>query len=297
MKISIVLSSLQRLCCAVSVSVLMVSPAAAASNGSAMQTIQLLDKAFELYLYQPQNCVLRGHLLVFHGVERNASDYRDRAMTIADKYCFNVYVPLFSKTDFPKSKYQEGGWNEAGAKQGKSISTTQYGLQLIRWVEKNASQANSKIYLLGHSAGAQYLSRLAAFETLPNSVQRVVIANPSTWVWPSTEMSVPYGFKGFDEPNKGLVEYLRKPITVYLGGADTGNKNLAMTPEANRQGENRLVRGKGAYAAAEKVAKQSDVGLTWRLVVASGVDHNSERMFAASEMGVALGLAAKGLVQ
>ncbi len=263
-----------------------------ASEGRSTQALLLLDKTFEVFLYRPSACPssLRGHLLVFHGVERNAADYRDRAITIADRYCLNIYAPLFTKAEFPKAKYQEGGWSEGNINKKEFSPTTKYGIELIRWIEKNASQANTKIYLIGHSAGSQYLSRLAAFETLPNSVQRVVIANPSTWVWPSTDLAAPYGFKGLSNPNKTWVEYLRKPITVYLGGADTGTHNLAVTPEAMAQGENRLARGEGVYAAAQIAAEQNGVSLQWRRVKAAGVGHDSEKMFAADELGVALGL-------
>ena len=93
--------------------------------------------------------------------------------------------------------------------------------------------------LIGHSAGGQFLSRLAAFT--PTQAQRIVIANPGTHVLPDPKIEAPYGFGGVyasNDVDKELRRYLGTPITIFLGHDDTDEEGLSTSPEANAQGRN-----------------------------------------------------------
>jgi len=72
--------------------------------------------------------------------------------------------------------------------------------------------------LIGHSAGGQFLGRLAAFST--TEAQRIVIANPGTHVFPDTKVKAPFGLGGVypeDAAEGELRRYLSEPVTIYLG--------------------------------------------------------------------------------
>jgi hypothetical protein len=144
--------------------------------------------------------------------------------------------------------------------------------------------------LFGHSAGAQFLSRVAAFG-LPKDAKRIVIANPSTYVLPSIEEPSPFGSRGvFNEVEgeKQLRAYLELPITIYLGENDTGDKNLVQTRSAMRQGHDRLERGHFAFDMAKSVAQAKGWNFGWRMVTVDGVGHSSQRMLRADEATEAL---------
>jgi hypothetical protein len=87
--------------------------------------------------------------------------------------------------------------------------------------------------LIGHSGGAQFLGRVAAFT--PTAAARIVIANPSTWVMPTTSTTVPFGFGGIKpapDAEAALRSCLARPIVVDLGGIDTGSQELDVSADA-----------------------------------------------------------------
>jgi pimeloyl-ACP methyl ester carboxylesterase len=143
-------------------------------------------------------------------------------------------------------------------------------------------------WVIGHSAGAQFLSRFAAF--IPNQARRIVIANPSTWVLPSLSDAPPYGLRGVPAEDILLQRYLAAPVTVFLGQEDKGSKNLVMNDEAEAQGGTRFARGENTFHQAEAVAREHGWPFNWRLVEVPGIAHNAKSMFASPEAGDALGM-------
>ncbi len=136
--------------------------------------------------------------------------------------------------------------------------------------------------LLGHSAGAQFLNRVAAF--VPTGAAGIIIANPSTWVLPSISIAAPYGFGGTASDTDDAVRaYLAQPITVLLGTADTGTKELAMSPSAMAQGPNRHARGLHMVRMAQDVANSHGWRLGWRLAEVPGVAHDATAMFNSAQ--------------
>src|SRR5262249_56979412 len=97
---------------------------------------------------------------------------------------------------------------------------------------------------LGHSAGAQFLDRIAAF--VPTDARRIVIANAGSYVFPSLAVDAPYGlgkvYSGTDG-EAALRRYLEQPLTIYLGQGDTRDDERNDYPEALAQGASRYQRG------------------------------------------------------
>jgi hypothetical protein len=143
--------------------------------------------------------------------------------------------------------------------------------------------------LLGHSAGAQFADRVAAFTT--TDAARIVLANPSTWVMPNMTDAAPFGFGGVgsrEESEQALQAYLGRPLAILLGGADTGTHNLAISPQAMAQGPYRLARGRNAFKAARDAADRHGWRFNWTLAEVPGVGHNASAMFASPEAAEAL---------
>jgi hypothetical protein len=143
--------------------------------------------------------------------------------------------------------------------------------------------------MIGHSAGGQFLSRLAAFT--PNNAKRIVITNPSTYVFASFEINSPYGFK--DKYDKNSIEnemqrYLSSPITIFVGEEDVGDKNLSKDINAMAQGSNRFERGVNVYKTAQNLAKTRGWQFNWRFIKKPGVGHSEKKMFDSDEALIAL---------
>jgi poly(3-hydroxybutyrate) depolymerase len=62
-----------------------------------------------LFTYKPPTYKDGPLLVVFHGVGRNAEEYRNYAITLAERYSAIVVAPLFDKDRFPSLRYQRGG--------------------------------------------------------------------------------------------------------------------------------------------------------------------------------------------
>lgn len=238
-----------------------------------------LGVPLDIYTYRPPGCAPTGFLIVFHGVDRNADTYRDDAKPLADKLCLIVAAPLFDKQRFPSWRYQHGGIVYRHALQDNANWTGNLVLQLAEWLRQQENQPSLPYYLIGHSAGAQFLSRVAAY--VPSDAHRIVIANPSTHVLASLKDDPPYGFNGMPSAEEMLKRYLAAPVTIFLGQEDHGSKNLADDADAEEQGETRFERGERAFHQAEDMASQHGWPFRWRLVEVPGVGHSARSMFAS----------------
>jgi pimeloyl-ACP methyl ester carboxylesterase len=251
--------------------------------GSGEQTADLAGTDFVVYTYRPKDCADPSLLLVFHGLGRNVAGYRDAARDLADDNCMLVVAPLFDEKRFPAWRYQRGGIVKAGVIQKPSEWTGNIVIDLADWVRKQ-ERRELDYSLIGHSAGGQFLSRVAAF--VPTQARRIVIANPSTHVVPSLKVDAPFGFGGVYAGATGqaqLRRYLEQPVTIFLGEEDTDDKDLSETREAMAQGETRLERGLNVYQQAKKLAASRNWTFNWRLVEVPGVGHSARKMFRSPE--------------
>lgn len=255
--------------------------------GTGTQRLSLKHARITVFTYRP-NCHVPSLLLVFHGQNRNAADYRDWARPLADQHCMLVVAPEFEKFEFPRWRYQHGGIAKDGELQPSSQWTGRLVLALIERIRQLEGRMMT-YSLIGHSAGGQYLSRLAAFT--PTESQRIVIANPGTHVLPDPRLDAPYGFGGVYPINvmdKELRRYLSAPVTIYLGSIDTGDEGLSKSSQAIAQGPTRYARGINAFEAAQALARARGWPFNWRLVEVPGVGHRAKQMFAAQEASHAL---------
>lgn len=249
---------------------------------SGEQTATVDGQSFRVFTFRPTGCEIAGILVVFHGVDRNADVYRDDAIPIAQRYCLLTIAPLFEQERFPGWRYQRGGVVHADRLQPEVDWTTGLVPGFVAWAQSRAGRPDLPYMLIGHSAGAQFLSRVAAYQ--PGSARRFVIANPSTWVRPRLDIAAPYGFGPpfpLAKAEPALRRYLALPITVLLGADDTGSRNLSDTEEAEAQGATRVERGRAVFAEAEQTARTHGWPFNWRLSIVPGTGHNARRMFVA----------------
>ena len=263
------------------------------SSGQGHLKAVLRGVTLSVFTYRPNGCASRGVLLVFHGQNRNADDYRDHARRFARRTCLSVYAPRFDRERFRNWQYQRGGIVRRQIPESPDDWTVSHVQDLVNWAREREGSDKKPIYLFGHSAGAQFLSRVAAYAP-PPGVRRFVVANPSSHVWPSFDEPIPYGFgefpSWFPKPDLSLKRYLGLPLTIYLGSDDTGSRSLSRKSAAVRQGSNRLERGENAFQAAQALAREKGWEFNWKLVIALDVGHSARRMLRAAEAKDAFGL-------
>jgi dienelactone hydrolase len=255
--------------------------------GNGRQTVDVDGTRLTVFTYRPA-CADPSLLLVFHGIARNAAEYRNYARALADRDCLLVVAPLFDKRTFPLWRYQRGGIVHDGVVQKPGDWTGRLALALVDWVRRQ--EGKSLAYsLLAHSAGAQFLDRLAAF--VPTEAKRIVVANPGSYVFPSLEIAAPYGLGKVYADADGEAElkrYLAQPLTIYLAEADTREDDRDDSPDALAQGASRHQRGVNAFNAGKALAQARGWPFNWRLLELPGVGHNAKKMFAAPQASAAL---------
>jgi poly(3-hydroxybutyrate) depolymerase len=261
--------------------------------GASEQTVDVAGTSLQVYAYKPPAYDGGPILVVLHGLGRNAAGYRDYARPLADRYGYLVIAPLFDRARFPTWRYQQGGIARlAGGTvhpEPPAVSTGDTIEQLVG-VVRDMEHAPMRAYaVLGHSAGAQALTRYAAFTR--NEAACIVVANPSTYLWPSREIRYPYGYGGLPAAladDTALRRYLAQPLVVLLGTADVKqDSDLNMRPGAMAQGSNRYERGLSFFHTGERIAQERGWPFAWRLLEVPGVGHSARRMFASEAAAAA----------
>jgi len=253
--------------------------------GNGQHSVILGSTTIDVFTWRP-NATPKRLLVVFHGMHADGDVYRDRSTPLAERLGAVVVVPKFGPPEFTVPLYQRGGVAPDGVFVPPGRRTVDLIAPLVAWAQEACGQPDLRHDLIGHSAGGQFLSRVAAFA--PAVGVRYVIANPSTWVLPSIDDTVPYGFAGSPNAEQTLRTYLALPITVLLGTEDTGTNNLSSEPEAVAQGVNRLERGRDTFAKAKAAAKALGAPFGWNLTEVPGIGHDSAGMFASEQAYEAL---------
>lgn len=270
-------------------------PAAALAQalpaGKSQRSLEIDGVTIQIHVYKPTAYTGGPLLISLHGLGRNVGGYRDYAVPLADRHGLLVVVPLFDRERFPAWRYQGGGLVRDQRVAGEfhvepeAKWTGRLLLDIVDAVRAAEGRPDLPYYLIGHSAGAQALSRIAAFA--PGTPRRTIIANPSTYLWPTRSERFPFGFGGLPEAlanDQVIRRYLAQPITVLLGTADDKrDASLNVQAGAERQGPNRYQRGINTFRKAQQLARDRGWEFNWRLVEVPGVAHSAQRMYSAPE--------------
>ena len=252
--------------------------------------VQFEGVKLELFTYKPETYRDGPLIMVFHGVLRNAEEYRDHAKQMGDRYGALIVAPRFPEPEFPIVKYQQGGLLIDGKATPRASWTWSFIPLIAAEIRRREDRPQMPYYLIGHSGGGQFLVRLAGF--LPTDASRIVVANPGTHLFPTTELPYPWGFGGLPEElctDETLQRYLAQPLTIYLGKNDTErDEYFDVTPNAEKQGMTRYQRGQHAFQAAAELARRREWKFNWRLVEVTDVGHDHQAMFNNPQCDLAL---------
>jgi len=253
--------------------------------GSSRFTMPYPD-SIRVFTYKPANYSNGPLLVVFHGAGRNAEEYRNHAISMAEKFKAIVVAPRFDARWFNGDRYQRGGVLRNGKPQPSNQWTFSMVPKLVSLVRTREGRPDMPYYLIGHSAGGQFLVRMAAF--MPGDACRIVACNPGSYLFPTRDLPYGYGFANLPQSmgnDDALRSYLASPLTFYLGTDDTDvSENFDATSLAMQQGDNRIERGRACFLMAQKLAAKNKWAFNWRKIEAKGVGHSAPGMFSAREV-------------
>ncbi len=244
-----------------------------------------------VFTYKPATYKGGPLLVVFHGLLRNAEDYCHNAAPLADRFNFLIAAPLFDTNRFSNDDYNRGGIIKNGVIQPRDKWTFARVPEIVEAVRAREGNPALPYYFIGHSAGGQFLMRLAAL--YPTQVTRIVASNPGTDLFPRRDWEYGFGFGGLPaglSDDAALRSYLAAPLTLYLGLADTdpNHPELDRSAAAEREGRFRLQRGRNCFDFAQQLALEHGWQFNWRKVEVPAIAHDAKKMFAAPQAGEAL---------
>lgn len=221
-------------------------------------------------------------VVVMHGTNRNAADYRDSWVPLVRHRPWVVVAPEFDRDDFPGvAAYNLGGMvDDSGEPVPQSAWTFSYLEPLVEQARAMSGVRERSFDLFGHSAGAQFVHRYLEFvPTAP--VRRAVAANAGWYTEPDPGVDFPYGVRDAPRP-VDLPALFARDLTVLLGSDDVEEENLRQDAGASRQGPTRIDRGERFHQVASDEARDLDTPFRWTLQVVPGVAHDHSPMSAAA---------------
>ena len=221
-------------------------------------------------------------LIVLHGYKRNAADYRDVWAEHAERHRVLVAAPEFDREQFPGPReYEVGNMRTPDRRAFLPEADWSFGVVESAFDAARAwSGAEAERYFLyGHSAGGQFVHRMALFQPEAR-IEAAVAANAGAYTVPREEERYPYGLTGYRMGDEALAAAFSVRLTVLLGEEDTVTDApmLLKSPEAMAQGPHRFARGRYFYAAGQDMARLLPAPFAWELHTAPGVGHDNAGM-------------------
>lgn len=220
-------------------------------------------------------------VLVLHGVLRNGDEYRDFWIPAAQRHGLHILAPTFSQAHWPGVECYNNGsiLGPDGSVRPPALWSYQALHALVEQLHASGMLQRQPVYLFGHSAGGQFVHRLAS--TLgAQPFAGIVVGNPGWYTLPDERLAFPEGLGGIGLAGDALARLLRTPLVILAGDRDTDTQaaHLPSEPAALRQGPHRFARARHYLRAAQQAAERLDVPLAWQLHTVAGVGHDGEAM-------------------
>jgi poly(3-hydroxybutyrate) depolymerase len=224
-------------------------------------------------------------VVVMHGRSRNGADYRNWWVAAAERHGALIVTPEFSEKDYPHPhEYNYGGMFTADRRL-KPRREWLWGVidHVFEDAGRRAGSRAERYRLFGHSAGGQFVHRLATF-AWSDRIERAIAANSGAYTMPDLQTEFPFGLRGTGGDESTLRTLVARPMTILLGEADNdpNHEQLPREPEAMKQGAHRFARGHHYFDAGRRLAERLGVPFAWKLATVPGVAHSGEQMSPAA---------------
>ena len=249
----------------------------------------LSDKSINVYYHTPQGDLTNFPILFsFHGGSRNADEYRDDWIQMANTNNFMVFAPEFNSDDFPSGDmynlaniFQDGDNPSSDTFNSPDSWTFSIIDQLFDFIKSEIGGNQTTYNAWGHSAGAQFLHRFVFY--LPNSKLNIAVCSNAGWYTvPESGVVFPYGLLESQLSNSNLISAFSKKLYVHLGDADTDPNSSSLRHNDivdEQQGLNRLVRGRYFFETSQEKAESLNATFNWeKTPEVPGVAHDHTAM-------------------
>ena len=243
-------------------------------------------------------------LFSFHGASRNANDYRDFWINMANENEFMVFAPEFSSSNYPGlgdnylmgNVFEDGDNPEAGELNSPNHWTFSVIEPLFEYIKLDISGSQESYNAWGHSGGAQFLHRFAMF--VPQSNLGIGICSNAGWYTvPEDNINYPYGIglpfgstnlnvfdflqNSFGGLNINYQEFFQKNLLIHLGTNDNDPDSSGLRHNSvvdNQQGLNRYDRGHYFFETSQNEAQFLNLQFNWLQFDAEDISHNDQLM-------------------
>jgi hypothetical protein len=248
----------------------------------------LSSKTIKVFYHIPNGSINQMPILFsFHGDARNADEYRDYWISMANQQKFMVFAPEFSEANFPGGDaYNLANIFDDGDNPSQSTfnATNEWTFSVIEPLFEQIKQAVSGSQqgynAWGHSAGAQFLSRFVLY--MPNSKLNVAVCSNAGWYTvPESTVNFPYGINNGQLAESTVISSFSKKLVVHLGLNDTDPNSAGLrhnTIVDNQQGMHRLERGRYFYTTSLSTAQTMNTTFNWEKREVANVGHNPQLM-------------------
>lgn len=256
-------------------------------SGSGMQVFYdealSAPRSLRLFYYVPEKKQEQMPVVVvFHGVERNAVEYRDALISKAAAKGFILVVPEFSEAVFPGTNayalgdmYPDGELPHSDSLRPANFWSYSVVPRILQFVRMKTNTAGANVYAVGHSAGAQFLHRALLF--LPDVAFDAAVVSAAGWyTLPDKQVNFPYGTGIAPADSLNHAAFFQRSIRVQVGMNDNNpnSSTLRHTPEADAQGLHRLARAQYFHNRCAQLAAQSGKPFNWSLHLIPNLGHD-----------------------
>jgi poly(3-hydroxybutyrate) depolymerase len=240
-----------------------------------------------VFAYKPEAYTASSPILItLHGYKRNAETYRDDWVEHAESLGALLLAPEFNQAAFPGPRaYEVGNMRTVDRRSYLPRERWSYGVieRLFDHVRAVTGSTRECYWLYGHSAGGQFVHRLALFQE--NARFDVAIAaNSGAYTLARPGERFPYGLDRFPDLEAVQERAFPRRLVVMVGEKDTNvtNAMLLRSEEAMRQGPHRHARGLYFHADAKAEAQRMMLPFNWEAVSVPDVGHSNRGMARAA---------------
>jgi len=225
-------------------------------------------------------------VLIFHGEERNAIDYRDIWINASNKYRFMVFAPEFNTVDFPGGSsyiignvFQDGNYPTPQTLNNENLWTFSIIEPLFDFIKTRAGSTVETYSLFGHSGGGQFVHRYVLFK--PNArINKAIAANSGWYSVPDGIANYPYGIMNSPLSLIAPNSYFEKQLYITVGELDNNgsDSSLRHNTASDLQGLNRLERANYFYTNSQSYALKMNSKFNWKFHIVSNSGHDPTKM-------------------
>lgn len=248
----------------------------------------LSSKTMRVFYHIPNGTINSMPILFsFHGDGRNANEYRDYWISMANQHKFMIFAPEFSGDNFPGGDAYNlanifvDGDNPTEETYNPTNEWTFSVIEpLFELIKIAVSGTQNGYNAWGHSAGAQFLSRFLLY--MPNTKLNLAVCSNAGWYTvPESTVNFPYGLNNGKLANQTLIDAFSRKLIVHLGLNDTNPNDAGLrhnTVVDNQQGLHRLERGRYFFETSLLTAQTMNTTFNWEKKEVTNVGHNPQLM-------------------